>query len=785
MRILLIDDSAAYEEEFAILLADAKIRYSVLDRVATAAEGAGMLAAGAHDVYIVDYRLPGGDGLDLVRDARKAGLTKPIIVLTGYGNPKVDIAAEEAGATDYLPKGEFSAQTLDRAIRYAVRNADAVRQAKETASLFRMAQEAAEIGAWEWDISANTHTWSARMREMYGVGSGEEATYGRWYSALHPDDRDAVQAALASAVGGFARFDTTYRVHRSDPATPDAPPIVRWHSIKGELMRDANGAPLRMAGVNVDVTEQQNAVAALQSRHSAAASSLRASETRFQTYFEASSECLFHMRIDPDGQFRYEAVNPAGLAHAGILAMPRDRTPEEVLGPRAGGQMVEALRQVQETGLPYHYEPTFDLPSGPVTFDAVYMPLRDACGIVTGVLGSARDITERRRLEAQLHQSQKMEALGQLAGGVAHDFNNLLTGILGCFEMLGRQVTSERGKRLVAQGCKAVEHSTALTARLLAFSRHEPLTTQPVDINRSLEEMTEMLARTLGSDVRIGKDLTAELWRASTDRNQFELAILNLAINARDAMPLGGSLTISTRNQTLLDPRDGLMAGDYVSVAVTDVGGGMPPELLTRVLEPFFTTKELGKGTGLGLSMVADVTRQLGGGLIISSEVGKGTCVTLFLPRARVDAPALPSRTSTGAPSWSMAPACILLVDDDQDTRTAVSGYAAAAGHQVVAANSGSEALALLDAGRAVDIMVIDDTLPGVPTAEVIAQSLVRRPGMPVLVLSGQTTQSATDGFPVLAKPFRQEQFNVALTGLLERAPGSSNVVHLRQSLTG
>jgi CheY-like chemotaxis protein len=320
---------------------------------------------------------------------------------------------------------------------------------------------------------------------------------------------------------------------------------------------------------------------------------------------------------------------------------------------------------------------------------------------------------------------------------------------------------------------------------LLAFSRHEPLTTQPVDINRSLEEMTEMLARTLGSDVRIGKDLTAELWRASTDRNQFELAILNLAINARDAMPLGGSLTICTRNQMLLDPRDGLMAGDYVSVAVTDVGGGMPPELLTRVLEPFFTTKELGKGTGLGLSMVADVTRQLGGGLTISSEVGKGTCVTLFLPRARVDAPALPSRTSTGAPSWSMAPACILLVDDDQDTRTAVSGYAAAAGHQVVAANSGSEALALLDAGRAVDIMVIDDTLPGVPTAEVIAQSLVRRPGMPVLVLSGQTTQSATDGFPVLAKPFRQEQFNVALTGLLERAPGSSNVVHLRQSLTG
>ena len=180
-----------------------------------------------------------------------------------------------------------------------------------------------------------------------------------------------------------------------------------------------------------------------------------------------------------------------------------------------------------------------------------------------------------------------------------------------------------------------MERSAALTARLLAFSRHQPLATRTVDINTSLDEIKEMLGRTLGADIRIGTDLAPDLWPASTDRNQIELAILNLGINARDAMPLGGSLTIATRNESLTAPLGPLAAGDYVAVSVTDTGSGMPPDVLKRVLEPFFTTKEPGKGTGLGLSMVAGVTRQLGGDLTITSEPDKGTCVTLYLPRAQ------------------------------------------------------------------------------------------------------------------------------------------------------
>jgi len=780
LRILLIDDSTAYREEFATLLFDARIRHSVLDHAQNMDDAARLMVANAHDLYVVDYRLPGGDGLDLVRNARNAGTTKPIILLTGFGSPSLDVAASEAGATDYLCKGEFSPQTLDRAVRYAVRNAEAVRLAEESASLFKMAQEAAGVGAWEWDITNSSFIWSARVREIFGLDRDVRITYSLWLSTLHPDDRDSAQAAVAAAVGGHAPFDVVYRIFRTDPDNPQEPPVLRWVSAKGEVIRDANGTPLRMVGIKMDVTDTQKAIAALRSSSEAAHIDLQASEARFQTYFEASPECLFHLRVDPDGQFRYEAVNPAGLTHAGTsLELLRGRTPVEVLGPQAGEQMTAALQEVLNTGQPYHYEPTFDLPSGPVVFDAVYMPLRDGTGAVTGVLGSARNITERRRLEEDLHQAKKMEALGQLAGGVAHDFNNLLTGILGCFELLGRQVTSERGKKLVAQGCRAVERSTALTGRLLAFSRQQPLSTQTVDINSSLEEIIEMLGRTLGADIRIGTDLAPDLWQASTDRNQIELAILNLGINARDAMPLGGSLTILTRNESVKEPRGTLTAGDYITIAVTDTGKGMPPDILTRVLEPFFTTKEPGKGTGLGLSMVAGVTRQLGGDLTISSEPDKGTCVTLYLPRAQDQTSALADNSTGIIPS-----VCILLVDDDPDTRAVIGLYANEAGHQVIEAKTGTHALALLEAGHKADIMVIDGTLPGIPTDEVVARAVARRPGLPVLVVSAQTTRPEDGEFPVLPKPFRQDAFNKALAGLLANEPAADNVLQMRHDAT-
>jgi len=252
------------------------------------------------------------------------------------------------------------------------------------------------------------------------------------------------------------------------------------------------------------------------------------------------------------------------------------------------------------------------------------------------VVSTIVDITERRRLEAALVQSQKMEALGQLAGGVAHDFNNLLSGMLGCLEILGkRHVTSESGKRLIAEGRRTVDRGVALTTRLLAFSRQAPMVTEAVDLNRSIQEMLELLTRTLGNASSIVTKLSSALWLTNVDRQQIEIAILNLILNARDAMRRGGTITLETDNVYVAGAFDGIPEGEFVVLKITDTGCGIPQEALSRVVEPFYTTKPPGRGTGLGLSMVHGVVHQLGGGLRIASTVDVGTTVSLYLPRYR------------------------------------------------------------------------------------------------------------------------------------------------------
>ncbi len=396
------------------------------------------------------------------------------------------------------------------------------------------------------------------------------------------------------------------------------------------LRRDTCGHPAEAVMVFLDVTAQRHAEIALLE-----------SEERFQTYFNNSADCLFHVRAEPDGRFIFEAVNPAGLAHAGkTLDQARGRTPQEVLGAEIGGTIAGALRTVFETGKPYRFEPEFDVGSRKVIYDAIYLPLRNEAGEITGILGDARDISEHRQLEALLRQTQKMDALGQLAGGVAHDFNNVLGGLLGSLELLEDHVATDDGKAIIAACFKSVERGKALTARLLSFARQQPMINSPIAVNALIEDVVQILIRTLGGSVQIESRLAEDLWPITGDRNQLELALLNLAINARDAMPSGGRMTIGAQNETIAERQeDGLPIGQYTVIAVDDDGEGMTPDVLAKAVEPFFSTKTPDKGTGLGLSMVYGLMLQLGGGMRIASAPGKGTRVTLFVPRAETDAP--------------------------------------------------------------------------------------------------------------------------------------------------
>lgn len=398
------------------------------------------------------------------------------------------------------------------------------------------------------------------------------------------------------------------------------------------------------------------------------------------------------------------------------------------------------------------------------------------------------EIAERERTEAQLHQAQKLQAVGQLAGGIAHDFNNLLTAVVGALDLIHRRLPPEQAqlRPLVENALEAAQRGGRLTAQLLAFSRRQRLLPAPTDLNVPVLALTGLLASTLGRNIRIETDLSPELWPAMVDPTQLEAVVLNLAINARDAMPEGGVLTIRTRNLTLRDGHDGYpnaAPGDYVALEVTDTGSGIDPAVLERVFEPFFTTKPAGEGAGLGLSQVHGLAVQSGGDVRISSRPGFGACVEVLLPRALVEMP------MAGAEAGPQSQARlrrlrVLVVDDDRAVREMAAEMLMERGHNVVTAVDGTEALAILDGPAAheqpFDLMLVDYVMPGMNGVSLIQAAQVLQPGLRALLVTGNAesqTAELIDSAQVMRKPFTIAQLEERMARLLEdgRALAAAN----------
>ena len=382
-----------------------------------------------------------------------------------------------------------------------------------------------------------------------------------------------------------------------------------------------------------------------------------------------------------------------------------------------------------------------------------------------------RDITQQRETEDKLRQSQKMEAVGQLTGGIAHDFNNLLTGITGSLDLLQTRVAQGRVKdvdRYVAAAQGAAKRAAALTHRLLAFSRRQTLDPKPTDVNRLVVGMEELIRRTIGPAIAMEPMVAAGgLWSTLVDPSQLENALLNLCINARDAMPDGGKLTVETGNRWL-DPRTArdrdVSPGQYVSLCVSDTGTGMPPEVIARAFDPFFTTKPIGMGTGLGLSMIYGFVRQSGGQVRIYSEVGQGTMVCLYLPRHHGDA-----ETVEAAPEPSGAPRAehhetVLVVDDEPTVRMLVTEVLEDLGYTAIEAADGVTGLKVLNSDARIDLLVTDVGLPGGMNGRQVADAArVLRPDLKVLFITGYAENAVLShghldpGMHVLTKPFAME----------------------------
>jgi signal transduction histidine kinase len=380
---------------------------------------------------------------------------------------------------------------------------------------------------------------------------------------------------------------------------------------------------------------------------------------------------------------------------------------------------------------------------------------------------------ERETALAQVHQMQKLESLGQLTGGIAHDFNNLLMAILTNLDLLARDVPdAPRTRRLIDGAIKAAERGTALTNRMLAFAKRQELKPEIVDVPKLIGGMIEMLRSSIGPTIDIDTQFQNGLAHIRVDANQLELAVLNLALNARDAMPIGGRLLIAARHERMdADNASGLNAGSYVCISVSDTGIGMDEQTLKRAAEPFFTTKGTGKGTGLGLSMVYGLAAQSGGGARLTSAVGAGTTVRVWLPVVDAAEPAFAAAEADAASPVTRG-AAVLLVDDDEMVGEAITAMLEEFGHRVTFANSAAEALELLNSAAAFDLLVTDHAMPSMTGIELARRVREMKPGLPIVLATGYAdlAGAADPGVMRLAKPFRRDALATVLATVLPKS---------------
>ncbi len=531
-----------------------------------------------------------------------------------------------------------------------------------------IALQAGRLGSWEMTLPDRGMVSSDLHKACYGLGPEESFDHDDLRAAVHPDDRDRRQTALARALADGTDYDVEYRAVWRDGS-------VHWVQIRGQVtVRWPDGTARRMVGVSLDITDQKRLEERLEARVAA----------RTQQLAEAN----------------------ARLTAA---------------------------------------------------------------------------IAERDKAERALLQAQRLEAIGQLTGGVAHDFNNLLAAIVGNLELLSAKLTDAPLRRHIDAALAAAWRGGRLTQQLLAYARQQRMVPTSVDINRLVAGMDGLLRHTLGGLVQVETALDPALWPALTDATQLELVLLNLAINARDAMPGGGVLQIVTRNATDAAGPDDLEPAEYVMITVTDTGTGMTAEVLARAFEPFFTTKEVGRGSGLGLAQAYGFARQSGGTMRLKSVLGRGTTVELFLRRA--ETLPRPDRPAAAQAETALRPAkAFILVDDEPDIRAVTAEFLRNAGHAVEEAANGHQALEILRERR-FDLAVVDYGMPGM--SGVVLATLARelRPDLHVLFITGNPdalNAIALDGrTQVLTKPYRREELLRAIFRLLpvERRSGPTSRV--------
>jgi PAS domain S-box-containing protein len=635
--------------------------------------------------HILEYRMVSADG-------RTVWLRDQVRVVTDGERPK-----ELIGVMVDVTTAKVAEQAL-----------------QESETRFREIAEKTREVFWVTDPAKTRMLYiSPAYEEIWGRTCA--SVYARpmsFVEAIHPDDREGVSARMASQARG--QYDEVYRIRRPDGS-------LRWIHDRAFPVQGPAGELLRIVGSAQDIT-------ALKLTEQA----LRESEGRYRNLFESAPDGI----LVADSEGRYIDANPTAL---GMLGYPREEligmTSADILAPKEAARVDAALAEINQ-GVEHRHEWQFRRKDGS-KFDADVLATVMTDGRILALI---RDASERRRMEDQLRQSQKMEAVGRLAGGVAHDFNNSLGVILGYTELLVRQAgEGQRGK--LEQILKATKRATGLTRQLLAFSRKQIVDPKVLDINALLSDLEQMVGRLIGEDIDLAIVPGADLGQVKADPGQLEQVVMNLCVNARDAMPDGGLLRIETANAEVdadqATRNEPMAAGRYVMLVVSDTGCGIAEEMLSKIFEPFFTTKEEGKGTGLGLAMVYGTVKQAGGYLWVHSEVGRGTTFQIYLPRIDepAEAPAVqaPPALSTG---WET----ILLVEDEEALRAIAREILEEQGYRVIEADGPAQAIEIVGLHpHPIHLVLTDVVMPGMNGRTLAEKLVAARPELRVLYMSGYT----------------------------------------------
>jgi PAS domain S-box-containing protein len=592
-------------------------------------------------------------------------------------------------------------------------------------------------------------SWNAGAQRIKGYQANE--IIGRHFSEFYTEEdreKGRPERALQTAATEGKFESEGWRVRKDGSRF--------WAYVIIDPIRTSTGELVGFAKITRDLTERR-----------AAEQTLRASLEQFRILVQGVTDYAIFM-LTPTGEissWNLGAERIKGFAPAEVIGTHFSRfyTPED----QATGEPMRALATARAEGR-YEKEGLRVRKDGTafwanVVIDAVHAE----DGTLLGFAKVTRDVTTQRESRKALEearetlfQAQKMDAIGQLTGGVAHDFNNLLMVILGSLEILRKRISADpRAISLLENAVAGAKRGSALTQRMLAFARRQELSVESVDLPKLINGMSELLERSLSSAAELEMRFPLKLSAVRTDSNQLELALLNLVVNARDSMPKGGTIVIAAKEWNVTQALDGLAPGRYVCLSVTDSGEGMDAATLARATEPFFNTKRVGKGTGLGLPMVHGVAEQSGGRLILKSEKGQGTTAELWLPSAPDSAISRPL-TSVGPAPARMPPLLVLLVDDDNLVLHSASAMLEDLGHRVLEAPSASHALKLIEAHSDVDLVITDHIMPGMSGAELADILQKRRPTLPIVIATGyaELPEGVADSFIRLPKPFSQSE---------------------------